>query len=94
VGEGSALGLGVSLWLGLSLGLGLSVGVGVAVGSGVGVGVAVGSVVGVGSGDVCALAARGATENASTTRMMAAIPLPIRIRPSVPATANLKENRR
>ena len=69
--------------VGLSLGLGLSVGVGVAVGSGEGVGLAEGSDVGVGSGDVWAIAATGATENASTTRMMAAIPLPTRIRLSL-----------
>jgi hypothetical protein len=79
--------------VGLSVGLGLSVGVGVADGSGVGVGLADGSDVGVGSGDVCAIAAIGVTENASTTRMMAAIPLPTRIRTSVPGTVNPKENR-
>ena len=84
VGEGSAVGV--------SLGLGASVGVGVAVGSGVGVGVADGSAVGVGSGEVWARAVMGIIESASTARMMTAIPLPIRIRTSVPAIANTEGN--
>ena len=84
MGEGSEVGP--------SLGLGLSVGVGVAVGSGVGVGVAEGSEVGVGSGEVWAEAATGIIESASTARMMTAIPLPIRIRTSVPAIVNTEGN--
>jgi hypothetical protein len=80
--------------LSLGLGLGLSVGVGVAVGSGVGVGVPEGSEVGVGgSGEVWAKAATGIIESASTARMMTAIPLPIRIRTSLPAIVNTGGNR-
>jgi hypothetical protein len=79
--------------LSLGLGLGLSVGVGVAVGSGVGVGVPEGSEMGVGSGEVWAKAATGIIESASTARMMTAIPLPIRIRTSLPAIVNTEGNR-
>jgi hypothetical protein len=78
--------------VGLSLGLGSSVGVGV--GSGLGVGVAEGSDVGVGSGVVWANEATGTMQSASAARMMTAIPLPIRIRNSVPGTVNPQENRR